>query len=366
MKILLFLPSSHQAYDILSQAMFLSKKGYHSIILSTTPKGEVHRLCDNYDINNNSLSISSLNIITYIPTAFKLARYVHREKIDLILSNNLQGNFVAVLAQLIHHKRTILTRHHTDYIFTGSNRNAKRQQRFVNRFGKEFIAISGRVKAQMINEGISTKKIHRIDLGFDFGLYKSIDQNVIDNLIKPHKENFKLCLIARLIPLKRHQLLFEAIKIIHDKGIKVILWVIGDGPLINELKEWVRFNRLENAILFTGFINNPENYLSASDLLVHISKSEASSHVIREAALVDTPVLVCKDVGDNEDYIIDNENGFFVEKLVTPEKLAEKIVELSNKNEILKQSVVQLKKTIFNRFDINENGYKLLKIIENE
>lgn len=366
MRILLFLPSSQPAYDILSQALYFQKNGYQVLFLSTSPKSEMHQLCNNHQIECDSLMISTLNIRTYFSAASKLANFVKKRKIDLVFSNNLQGNFIAVIASRIHKKRTILTRHHTDYIYTGKNKNAKRQQWFVNRYGKEFIAISDRVKFQMIKEGIDQGKIYRVNLGFDFNLFRLPDQTIVNQLIKDKHSAFKLCIVARLIPLKRHELLLDAILILVNRDINIKLWVVGEGPLLSKLKEKTRYSKIDHVVEFTGQINNPGDYMSASNLLVHISESEASSHVIREASLVNTPVLVCRKVGDFNDYIIDNKNGFFVDLYIDPRDLAEKIILLSTKNKLLKASARELNKTVLEKFDVLTSGKQLLKIIENE
>lgn len=366
MKILLFLPSSYLALDILSLATFLKTKGYQIVFLSSSGQGKMHQACQQNKIENHSLNIKKLNSITYLIATTKLSHFVKKNAIDVVISNNLQGNFIAILAQKTHKKRTLLTRHHSDYIFNGMNKNAKLQQNFVNHFGKEFIAISDNVKQQMLLEGINENKIHRIDLGFDFSLFPEPNQKIVNQLRENFPSSFKMCVIARLIPLKRHILLFEAIRNLVDKGEDVILWVIGDGPLKKRLIEWVRFYRMEKHILFTGYIDNTQDYLSASDLLIHISESEASSHVIREAALYETPVLVCENVGDFGNYIIDNKSGYFVNKNTKSFELSEKIKHLILDKENISKTAVSLKKEVLKRFSIEKNGEVLLNLLNNE
>jgi len=364
MNILLFLPSSQIAYSILSEAIYFVQNGKKSFFLSTSPKGEMHMICQEYGIPAYSLNINNLNYRTYLSASYALMRFVLNNNIDIVISNNLQGNFIAILSRFLHKKRTVLVRHHTDYIFTENNKNAKTQLQFINKYGKEFIAISDRVKTQMIKEGISPNKIYRMNLGFDFNLFPKTNYLLIDNLKKENKSCFNICTIARLIPLKRHVLLFEAILILNNRGMDIKLWVIGDGELMSPLKEMAKYSQLDHAITFTGYINNPENYLAACDLLVHVSQSEASSHVIREASLVNTPILVCKDVGDFDDYIEDEVNGFLIEKDSSPSQIADKILQLSTQKGKLTKTAIELHKTVLERFNINETGKKLMNIIE--
>jgi glycosyltransferase involved in cell wall biosynthesis len=52
--------------------------------------------------------------------------------------------------------------------------------------------------------------------------------------------------------------------------------------------------------------------LSAADLIVHPSITEASSSLIKEAGLVNKPVIVCSGVGDFDQYIEHDKNGYLI------------------------------------------------------
>ena len=52
-----------------------------------------------------------------------------------------------------------MTRHHSDYVYNGNNRMAKIFDKIINTLSKNIIAISDKVKDQMINvEGVSPNK----------------------------------------------------------------------------------------------------------------------------------------------------------------------------------------------------------------
>jgi glycosyltransferase involved in cell wall biosynthesis len=56
------------------------------------------------------------------------------------------------------------------------------------------------------------------------------------------------------------------------------------------------------------------DYYAAADLVVHFSMTEASNSAMKEAAITNTPVAVCEDVGDFSDYIRPGKNGFLLSK----------------------------------------------------
>ena len=67
--------------------------------------------------------------------------------------------------------------------------------------------------------------------------------------------------------------------------------VIGDGPLLNEMKRKTDLLDLKNEIIWYGFLENPYPYLKQSDLYISTSKSEGYSLSIVESLFFSVPVL---------------------------------------------------------------------------
>ena len=91
--------------------------------------------------------------------------------------------------------------------------------------------------------------------------------------------------------------------------------------------------------------------MKASDLLVHISESEASNGVVKEASLVDLPVLVCKNVGDFDEYITP-ENALTISKNFTDFELIEEIKNTYANKAPLKTISSKLKQNVISQFEI--------------
>jgi glycosyltransferase involved in cell wall biosynthesis len=90
--------------------------------------------------------------------------------------------------------------------------------------------------------------------------------------------------------------------------------LLDDGEQRESLETFVKENRLEKKIFLIGLKKNIIDYLAAADLIVHPSATEASSSLIKEAGLVKKPVIVCSGVGDFDQYIINEKNGFLVQQ----------------------------------------------------
>lgn len=115
------------------------------------------------------------------------------------------------------------------------------------------------------------------------------------------------------------------------------LIIIGDGPERNSLEKLVQKLGINNSVIFTGFLQN-ENLLSAlqaNDIFVTASKSENMPLSVVEAMAVGLPCVAVKEKGLTE-LIKDGYNGFLVEA-DKPEKMAEKILKLLARPELLEK-----------------------------
>lgn len=110
------------------------------------------------------------------------------------------------------------------------------------------------------------------------------------NTQKKKNEQFQLAYVARLVALKRHNMLLEIISKVPD----VMLNIIGSGPLMDELKTDVKVKRLENRIKFTGSLPRDMVYelLVNTDLYVSTSSYEGLPVSVLEAMACGIPCIV--------------------------------------------------------------------------
>lgn len=95
------------------------------------------------------------------------------------------------------------------------------------------------------------------------------------------RNRFTMIYVARLVPLKRHYILLEALKQIPD----VQLILIGQGQLREELEDKVRNYGLESRVSFKGLMPREEVYrqLKSADLYVSTSSYEGLPIGVLEA-----------------------------------------------------------------------------------
>ncbi len=145
--------------------------------------------------------------------------------------------------------------------------------------------------------------------------------------IYKERVNNNIISIARFFEQKDHQTLLKSFVIVQNKIKSAKLFLVGDGPLKNELITLSKKLKIDNKIVFTGWVKNPIRLLKKSALFVLSTKREGFGYVIIEAMSLGLPTIVTDaPFGPSE---ILNEGKFGI---LTPvgdaKKMADSIIEL--------------------------------------
>lgn len=154
---------------------------------------------------------------------------------------------------------------------------------------------------------------------------------------------------ARLVPWKGIHRLIEAIAIVRKKEIAASLVVIGDGPLLEDLKAHAREHLVSDHVRFVGRQSKDAlgAAIKASDVFVLNTSYEGLSHQILEVMDLGVPVVTTP-VGGNVELVEDGINGLFV-----PFNDAEAIasgIERAGTHEQLQQNLTQHARATVKKF----------------
>lgn len=123
--------------------------------------------------------------------------------------------------------------------------------------------------------------------------------------------------VALLIPRKGHQILLEAVlelvieKRVNDNGLKIL--IEGDGPLRQELVNFVNKHNLTRWVSFVGDEKHVIDFMSALDVLILPSvQDEDFPNVVMEAMALGKPVIASHLAGTPEQ-VIEGLTGLLVE-----------------------------------------------------
>lgn len=127
-------------------------------------------------------------------------------------------------------------------------------------------------------------------------IYNPINQAFIEQSMvefNPYKSYDEKIIVAsgRLSEQKDFRTLIQAFEILHRKDSKTRLFILGDGPLRDDLSRLVNDVKLQNVVHFTGFVNNPYPYYHFADVFVLSSKYEGFPNVLLEALTTNVKVV---------------------------------------------------------------------------
>ncbi len=156
------------------------------------------------------------------------------------------------------------------------------------------------------------------------------------------KDDFVILFVGRIGKEKNIDLLLESMPYLIKEGShKIKLLIVGDGPDIEEYKNYVSTNKLTKNVIFTGKVpweDIPSYYLSAN-IFATASVTETQGLTVIEALGASLPVVCINDESFNET-IINNLNGKIFE---TKEEYQKAILELYKDHHLLKRLSNQAK-----------------------
>lgn len=149
-----------------------------------------------------------------------------------------------------------------------------------------------------------------------------------------NKKEYLIVTCSSIVPIKRLYLLAEALHYLEEKTTKQIKWIcVGDGPLLENLKQYCIANLHSISVEFLGRLDNKvvmELYRSIQpDLFVNVSESEGLPVSIMEAISMGIPCLAT-DVGGTHEIIVDGVSGKLIPRDISPECLSKEIDKMIN------------------------------------
>lgn len=181
------------------------------------------------------------------------------------------------------------------FLDKGNFAGFRTQEEAVKSFRKfdKIIGVSEDVSQDFINNtGIND--------GHVVAIHNFLDKAKIDRcLAEPcelEKTTFTISYVCRLVPIKNVMTLIHVVERLQKEGHDCACWLVGDGPLREELENYVLKHNVKN-IVITGYQKNPHKYVKASDLYVSTSLMEGYPNTIADSVYIGTPVVSTRCVG---------------------------------------------------------------------
>ena len=293
-----------------------------------------------------------------------IAMIVKKEKIKLIHAHWIipQGIIAVIYKKFINKDVKILATIHGADIYSFRNSIGRFLKKFILNNIDELTVVSNAIREEVIKLGYK-RNIYVYPMGIDTRLF-SPDKK--DGKLKERlgiKEEFIL-FVGGIIERKGISFLIKAMPKIVDEFPFIKLVVVGDGNLKSEMIRLVNALNISDNVIFTGVIPHDQlpSYFSTADLFILPSLSEGFGLVVIEALSCGT-LAITSDLKPIHDIIIDNETGFFLEKL-TPEDITKKIIWILRNKENLKHVSEKGREFVVKSYDwaiVIENYGKIIR-----
>ena len=232
------------------------------------------------------------NIIKYF---FLLYRYLKREKIDIIHVHGSSAIMFVELfaAKLSNCKVRIAHCHNT----TCSHQLADKLLRpfFYWTYTEAFACGKNAGKWMykernflVIQNGRNIKKYE----------YNSLNRSLIRNKLNIDKNALVIGHVGRFNDQKNHEYLIQIFEEYYKKNSNSFLVLVGTGENLEKIKNKVKQSPIKNNVIFTGILENVNDYLSAFDVMLLPSLYEGLPMVTIEWQIAGLPCIVSNKVTD--------------------------------------------------------------------
>ncbi|MCG3133155.1 MAG: N-acetyl-alpha-D-glucosaminyl L-malate synthase [Planctomycetes bacterium] len=241
---------------------------------------------------------------------FRLARFIRREKIDVVHAHNRTAFFYGGLAAaLAGGKPLVFTAHDRTFPQVPS----KPVQRFLGRRTRYAVAVSELGRRDLLSvDGFEPERVVIVRNGVDAEELRG----------RPLRDEARRALglpedaevvgtIARLHPEKNLAMLVRAFAAVLRERPRALLVIAGDGPDRAALDDAARAAGLGPRAVFLGRRDDVGRVLAAMDVFVLTSDREGLPLAVLEAMGAERPV-VATDVGAVGEVVRDGENGWLV------------------------------------------------------
>jgi len=345
------------SYEI---AKNLHELGEDVIVLAPKDEG-----CKEFDENQDMKIIRkwlpSNYYLMVILSFFYLIYYTQKYKINLIHSATwLPSGVASLFLYKIFRTPYIVTTYALEVLEpqTSNFRTRVMKSALIN--AKKVIAISNYTKNIIIKDlNIPKENVKLVPLGVEYNRFK-ININYSD-VVKRHNLQGKkviLTVATLLYPYKGHDRVIKAMSKVLEKVPNAVYIIVGEGPLRKELVELVKKLKLEEKVIFAGYVQNADlsKYYSACDVFIMPSSEEKEKGYVEGFGLVYLEANACgKPViggrcGGTLDAIVDGKTGLLVNPLDIDE-IADALIKILSDEHYARYLGMNGRKRVENEFN---------------
>lgn len=292
------------------------------------------------------------NKVQWIRFIFSYYKAIFKYRKALIVTNDIFSHILLSLFPLP--KTEIFVSHGGDYKSKGekfaakSGRSAKIARYSFKRV-TQFVAVSDTQREALINNAhVNPSKVVTIYNGYDSSKVRKAKEEA-----NPHVINISV--VGYIKPLKNQQVLLETIKELRSLNYNCILNLYGSisdqkyyDQLICDIKEL----KIENAVVFHGYVSDKDVIYNNTDILISCSNHEGFGLSLIEAMAYQVPTIGYARSAGPSSIIEDNKTGILVKENTSKaykDAILQYLVDSDFKHSIIKNSLMKFQE----KFSLN-------------
>jgi sugar transferase (PEP-CTERM/EpsH1 system associated) len=243
----------------------------------------------------------------------RLRELFSRRQFDIVHTRNWAA-FDGVIAACLTPKPVLVHGEHGRDISDPEGRVFRRNfsRRLLAFRARKFVAVSKDLYGWLKDTvHIPVKKLEFIPNGVDTDRFSPGRDLPLREQLGIGRQEFVIGTIGRLDPVKNHQGLIRAVRLLQDRGHSVRLVIVGDGPMRRQLEEQLQTAGLAPQALRLGYRPDVDRFYRVFDTFVLNSFAEGMSNTLLEAMASGVPI-VCTDTGGNGELVAHNTRGLLV------------------------------------------------------
>jgi len=295
---------------VLDLSYEMQKQGHQVLIISLSDKIEYQEKLHRYSLEVVTCGFSGT--IYHWPALLKtqtiIKNTITRFKPDILHSHIFLSDLFARINKPKHSK--LITTLHRDEPWWDSSKlksriKTKLEGVTARHYVDRFICVSERAKNEAVKAlGIATGRCVVIMNGVDIASFSQYQS---------HRESGHVVIkVARFYPEKSHDLALHAFAEVNRIVPNSELWLVGDGPLKNDMEHLAATLQLQQSVKFLGVRQDVAALLAQANIFLLSSSREGLPISLLEAMAASLPVVVTK-VGEIPKVVTDGDTGLLVQ-----------------------------------------------------
>lgn len=283
---------------------------------------------ENYDVEVAFLEGPITRLLSVKNSNTKKIAWIHND-ISLVFGNGIKAKIKRILDKNIYQKYEKL-------IFVSKDNFNKFVQVYPNLKNVK----QEDIKLEVIYNYINKEKV--------------IKKSSEEQIEKFDKNSINIVAVARLVKQKAIDRLINVHKRLISENLIHNIYIIGDGPLKEDLQEQIKVNTVEKTFKLLGKKDNPYPYIKNADYFCLLSYFEGYGMVLEEAKILGKSIIITDTAAREavEDYenslILDNNEDAIYEGLkqiiMNGKSTNDKKLELYDNKEIIKEIINVIEK----------------------